>query len=141
MNGKFLTDFKSTILQAYAELKEIPEDAAAAKPDENHWSNKELLGHLIDSASNNHQRIVRLQIFDEIEFPNYQQDEFVRVNNYQSRDWESLVEFWKAYNQHLAHVIENVDKEKLDNIWVTSDGDRLTLGHIIEDYLRHLKHH
>ena len=141
MNSDFVTDFRTSVLQAYDELKTISEETAAAKPNTNQWSVKELLGHLLDSASNNHQRIVRLQIFDSIEFPFYQQDDFVRVNHYQNQGWEVLLEFWKLYNLHLVHLVENLDESKINNVWVTPDRERLTLGHIIEDYLRHLKHH
>lgn len=141
MDSDFVADFRETVLQAYDSMKAIPEATASAKVDEKQWSAKQILGHLIDSASNNHQRIVRLQIFDAIEFPFYQQDDFVQVNHYQSESWETLLDFWKLYNLHLAHMIENLDKTKLDNFWLTPDKERLTLQHIIEDYLRHLKHH
>ena len=36
------------------------------------WTLKEMVAHLIDSASNNHQRFVRLQIGHEISFPGYE---------------------------------------------------------------------
>jgi hypothetical protein len=141
MDSRFIEDFRSSVLQSYEEMKAISEETAASKPSENQWSVKELLGHLLDSASNNHQRFVRLQIFDEIEFPFYQQDDFVRVNYYQNQKWETLLDFWKSYNLHLVHLVENLDESKLGNIWITPDKERLTLGHIVEDYLRHLKHH
>src|SRR5688572_14437647 len=138
MDSRFIEDFRSSVLQSYEEMKAISEEAAASKPSENQWSVKELLGHLLDSASNNHQRFVRLQIFDEIEFPFYQQDDFVRVNFYQNQNWETLLDFWKSYNLHLVHLVENLDESKLENVWITPDKERLTLGHIVEDYLRHL---
>jgi uncharacterized damage-inducible protein DinB len=141
MNTEFVADFRNSVLQSYEELKTLNEEAASAKPNANQWSVKELLGHLLDSASNNHQRIVRLQIFEAIEFPFYQQDEFVRVNHYQDQQWDVLLEFWKLYNLHLVHLVENLDESKVNNVWITPDKERLTLGHIIEDYLRHLKHH
>jgi hypothetical protein len=141
MNRDFVADFRNTVLQAYDELKTLSDETAAAKPNADQWSVKELLGHLLDSASNNHQRIVRLQIFDAMEFPFYQQEDFVRVNHYQNQSWEALVDFWKLYNLHLVHLVENLDESKLDNIWITPDNEKLTLGHIIEDYLRHLRHH
>lgn len=141
MTPEFIADFKNTVLQTYEELRAIDDVKAAAKGEENQWSIKELIGHLIDSASNNHQRFVRLQIFDAIEFPFYQQEEFVRVNGYQNQGWEFLVDFWRLYNLHLIHLIENLDTTKLENIWLTSDDRKLTLGYIVEDYLSHMKHH
>ncbi|MBI3652646.1 MAG: DinB family protein [Acidobacteria bacterium] len=141
MNTEFVADFSNSVLQAYEELQTVTEEKASEKPHENQWSVKELLGHLLDSASNNHQRFVRLQIFDEIEFPFYQQDDFVRANHYQKHSWKGLLEFWKLYNLHLVHIIENLDPSKLNNVWITPDNERLTLEHIVEDYLRHLNHH
>ena len=141
MNPEFVNEFKNTVLKSYALLKTISEAEASAKLQEGQWSNKELIGHLIDSASNNHQRFVRLQIFDSIEFPFYQQDEFVSANHYQEQSWDVLLEFWKSYNLHLVHLVEFLDKAKLNNIWLTPDGKKLTLGFIVEDYLKHLKHH
>src|SRR5437667_12078673 len=125
MNTDFIADFRNSVLQAFEELKTISEETASAKPNANQWSVKELLGHLLDSASNNHQRIVRLQIFDSIEFPFYQQEDFVRVNHYQNQSWEVLVDFWKLYNLHLVHLVENLDESKLDNNWITPDNEKL----------------
>ncbi len=141
MNKEFIAEFRNTVLQAYAELQAISVTEAAAKASAEQWSIKELIGHLLDSASNNHQRIVRLQIFEEIEFPYYQQDEFVSVNHYQAQSWEALLTFWKSYNLHLVHLVENLDAEKLNHIWHTPDGKRLTLEFIVTDYLKHLRHH
>lgn len=141
MNQDFAGNFRNIILQAYEEMGAISEEAASAKPASSQWSIKELLGHLLDSASNNHQRFVRLQIFSEIEFPFYQQNEFVLVNHYQKQDWQTLLNFWKFYNLHLVHLVEHMDDSKLNNLWITPDDERLTLGHIVEDYLRHLRHH
>jgi hypothetical protein len=141
MNQDFVANFRNIVLQGYEELRAISEEAASAKPVPSQWSIKELLGHLLDSASNNHQRFVRLQIFTEIEFPYYQQNEFVLVNHYQNQDWNTLLDFWKFYNLHLVHLVEHMDESKLSNVWITPDQERLTLGHIVEDYLRHLRHH
>ena len=141
MDSSFTEDFRNSVLQSYEGMRTITEESASSKPSENQWSIKELLGHLLDSASNNHQRFVRLQIYDEIEFPFYQQEDFVRVNHYQNQSWGALLDFWKLYNLHLIHLVENIDKSKLENVWITPSQERLTLGHIVEDYLRHLKHH
>src|SRR5258706_5246426 len=91
MNQDFVADFRNSVLQAYEELKTITDEAASAKPNANQWSVKELLGHLLDSASNNHQRIMRLQISDSIEFPFYQQEAFVAVNHYQNQNCNALM--------------------------------------------------
>src|SRR5260370_37560428 len=69
------------------------------------WSRKQVIGHLIDSASNNHQRFVRAVLQESLDFPGYEQDGCVRVQARQEADWELLVSLWAAYNRYIAHVI------------------------------------
>ena len=121
-------------------LLTISEQAASEAVTEGKWSPKEIIGHLIDSASNNHQRFVRLQLTAELVMPGYQQDGWVRANAYSARPWAELVAFWAAYNRHLAHVIAHIKPEHLDNVWTTDSGSR-DLGFLVRDYLVHLNHH
>jgi hypothetical protein len=104
------------------------------------WSRKEILGHLIDSAANNHQRFVRLQIESALTLPSYRQPDWVRVQHYQDRRWSDLVELWIAYNRHLAHIMRHADPQAAGHVWKASDGD-LTLEFLMTDYLKHLQHH
>jgi len=130
----------SVVAHALPLLSAIPEDAASKKPAPNKWSKKEILGHLIDSAANNHQRFMRLQLQTEISLPGYDQDDWVRLNHYQQRTWKEIVTLWSAYNRHLASVIESLDDSALGHVWHSPDGD-VTLEFIATDYVRHLKHH
>jgi DinB superfamily len=122
------------------QLLSIPEADAARPLGDGKWSRKEILGHLIDSASNNHQRFVRLQLEDELRLPSYSQNEWVDRQHYAVRAWGDLVELWLAYNRHLKHVVENVDPASLGHIWHSSGGP-VSLEFIIVDYLRHMRHH
>ena len=130
----------SVVAHALPLLSAIPEDAASKKPAPNKWSKKEILGHLIDSAANNHQRFVRLQLQTEISLPGYDQDDWVRLNRYQQTTWNEIVALWSAYNRHLASVIESLDDSALGHVWHSPDGD-VTLEFIASDYVRHLRHH
>lgn len=130
----------SVVAHALPLLSAIPEDAASKKPAPNKWSKKEILGHLIDSAANNHQRFMRLQLQTEISLPGYDQDDWVRLNRYQQRTWNEIVTLWSAYNRHLASVIESLDDSALGHVWHSPDGD-VTLEFVASDYVRHLKHH
>jgi hypothetical protein len=105
------------------------------------WTKKELLGHLIDSASNNHQRFVRLQLADDLRLPKYEQEGWVRVQRYQATDWASLIELWRAYNLHLARVIRDAAPETLGHTCRVGDGEPVTLQFLMEDYLAHMEHH
>ena len=130
----------SVVAHALPLLSAISEDAASKKPAPNKWSKKEILGHLIDSAANNHQRFMRLQLQAEISLPGYDQDDWVRLNRYQQRTWNEIVTLWSAYNRHLAAVIESLDDSALGHVWHAPDGD-VTLEFIASDYVRHLQHH
>src|SRR5260221_13661179 len=87
------------------------EDADAARPVASEkWSRKEVLGHLVDSASNNHQRFVRGQLAPELHFPPYEQEGWVAVQRYRSEPWDAIVDLWRAYNRHLLHVMAAVSE-------------------------------
>ncbi len=107
---------------------------------------KQIVGHMIDSASNNTHRTVHLQYQPSpLRFPNYatngNNDRWIAIQNYQSEDWKNLVGLWKFSNLHIIHVIENVDLSKLDNLWYCSEERLISLKDGIIDYLRHFKLH
>jgi hypothetical protein len=135
-----VTALASVVERAIPHLSAISEEAASIKPSPGKWSKKEILGHLIDSAANNHQRFMRLQLQPEISLPGYDQDNWVRLNRYQQEAWTEIVALWSAYNRHLVSVIESLDDSALGHVWHASDGD-VTLEFIATDYVRHLKHH
>lgn len=116
---------------------------------------KMLVGHLIDSASNNHQRMVRLQYAPRcghsmpntemgmLVFPDYTQDNdlWITLQDYQHEDWQTLVWLLKFYNLHLCHIIRSVDETQLDNYWTDYEGCKVTLDAMIREYIDHLKLH
>jgi DinB superfamily len=105
------------------------------------WMKKEILGHLIDSAANNHQRFVRAPAADPFVGPGYDQNAWVAANRYRERPWSELVELWAGLNRHLAHVIAGVPPEKLQTRCLIGDNQPAPLEWWIRDYVRHLKHH
>jgi hypothetical protein len=131
---------RSAIASAYPRLLAVTEDAASLKPSPEKWSKKEILGHLVDSAANNHQRFVRLQLQHELTLPGYEQDGWVRLGRYQHTPWTDIVALWAAYNRHLATIIESFDQGALGHVWHSPDGD-VTLELLATDYVTHLKHH
>jgi hypothetical protein len=125
---------------AATRLLAVSDEAAGRRSAPGRWSKKEILGHLIDSAANNHQRFVRLQIEDHLVFPGYRQNDWVALQHYSDRPWRDLVELWLAYNRHLAYVIRRVDARAGGHLWKRPEGD-VDLRFLIADYLRHLQHH
>jgi hypothetical protein len=106
-----------------------------------HWSRKQILGHLIDSAANNHQRFVRGQLVRDLSTPNYAQEEWVETERYQDRDWSDLVQLWLAYNKHLLHLMRHIPPQHLDATVRIGSDDPVSLEFVMIDYVRHMKHH
>ncbi len=121
-------------------LKQLPAETWTDKPQPDKWSKKEILGHLIDSAANNHQRFVRGQIED-IPTIFYQQDQWVSVQVYQTESISVLILLWESYNRHLVHVIQNIIPANLERECRGKDGTAVTLAFLIKDYVPHLEHH
>lgn len=105
------------------------------------WSRKQVMGHLIDSASNNHQRFVRAALQLSLEFPAYDQNGNVRVQAPQEADWEMLVSLWASYNRYLAHIIARLPASKLSTVCHIGSGGPKSLDFIATDYVEHLLHH
>ena len=96
---------------------------------------------MIDSAANNHQRMIRLQYNDKLNFPDYQQDNdlWIALQDYQNADWNTTIQMWKFYNLHMIQVIKSVDLTKLDNSWQSFEDITVTLRQMIEGYLGHIE--
>lgn len=134
---------RTIVAESEAKFLTIAEEDAGRSAAEK-WSRKQILGHLIDSAANNHQRFIRMQLTPELRFPGYEQNEWVRLNRYALRPWKELVVLWGAYNRHLAEVMENLAPETLGHVWdKTGDQDdgRYDLAFVATDYVTHLRHH
>ena len=130
-----------TVHTAKPRLLAISDARASEKPYADKWSLKETLGHLVDSAANNHQRIVRMQETRDIGVFTYTQQHWVDSQKYQSQRWDAIVELWFHYNVHLAHIIGEVDSRTLEHVCDMGYASPATLAFVIEDYLRHVKHH
>jgi hypothetical protein len=114
---------------------------AHAKPSPDRWSISEVMGHLVDSANNNHQRFVRAQLVDSLQFPKYDQNAWVAIAHYREVEWASLVELWYHYNRLLAVVIRNIPESSLAVPCTIGNYDPCTLTFLVTDYLDHMNHH
>jgi len=132
---------RSLILTVEPQLSCMNHDEVRFKPDPNEWSKKEILGHLIDSAANNHQRFVRAVNKVADRFPTYNQNEWVRIQRHDEAPWPSLVTLWSAYNLHLSHVIECIPEDAESSPCNIGKEGPVTLEFVVRDYLRHIQHH
>ncbi|GGH28206.1 hypothetical protein GCM10007423_14560 [Dyadobacter endophyticus] len=121
-------------------IEAIPVTALESKPTPEKWSKKEILGHLIDSAANNHQRFIRIQSENEpVIF--YNQNDWVGFSRYNEIATEQLIATWKHYNLHLAAVAKAIRPENLARNGVGRDGQPHTLKWYFDDYVDHMEHH
>jgi len=126
---------------AETKLRKISEPETTKPILSGGWSRKQVLGHLIDSASNNHQRFVRAALQPSLDFPRYNQDGNIRVQAPQEADWSLLVSLWAAYNRYLAHIIARLPVGKLETVCRIGSDKPVTLGFLANDYVTHLLHH
>jgi len=135
---------KNNIESVPGKFLNFTEDELTRKPSPSKWSKKELLGHLIDSAANNHARFVKAQFQGEpFHMEGYAQNEWVDVQKYNDKESRSFVEFWKVYNEHILFIMENTPEKNLKIKCVADDAyeNADTLFLLMKDYVDHMDHH
>jgi hypothetical protein len=151
MSG-YVADLRGAIEKSMPMLEKMSDEATRRRPAPSKWSPREIIGHLIDSASNNHQRFVRAQFQDDLVFPGYEQDAWVSAQRYQEAPWNELLALWRGFNLHIARVMEAAPADQrlrprhrhnLDELaWKPVPRDApTTLDYFMADYVAHLKHH
>jgi hypothetical protein len=120
-------------------LTEISEENMSIKPTPTKWSKKEIIGHLIDSATHNHQRFVRGQ-FENIPEISYDQNNWNEFSFYNHIESKQIISFWTIYNKQIIEIIKRIPKENLEK-QIKIGNNLLTLEFLIIDYVEHLEHH
>jgi hypothetical protein len=150
---KVLADeLRAIVESAVLRLRAVPEERVSSPGPDGGWSAGQVLGHLIDSAANNHQRFVRAQFVEDLAFPGYDQERWVDAQHYEDEAWSTLVELWRLYNVHLAHIVDAIPEavllrprsphtlEVIAFHPVNAD-EPATLEYLVRDYIGHLQHH
>jgi hypothetical protein len=133
-------DLRATLARAERQFASISAAAAAQPLAPGKWSTQQTVGHLIDSCTNNLQRLIRLQLTPELDFPGYQQEECVQLQRFDLEPWQELLALFLALNRHFAHAIQHADVRCFTHIW-PHEGERIALGTMLVDYIGHLEHH
>jgi hypothetical protein len=148
----YVHDLLETVNAAEPALLALGDEASGRRPAQGKWSRRETIGHLIDSASNNHRRFVVAPSVAHLAFDGYDQDEWVAAGHYQEAPWPELVALWAAFNRLLARVMASVPLDDLTRprarhnlhelAWRPFAVDRpATLDEFMRDYVGHLQHH
>ena len=146
------TRLRAVIDESEPLLLAIRDSETGRRPGPGMWSPREIIGHLIDSASNNHQRFVRAAWQEDLIFPGYEQDGWVELQNYQETPWKEIVGLWAAFNRHIARVMaaipeaERVRSRPRHNLHLIAwravpESESTTLDYFMNDYVGHLEHH
>jgi hypothetical protein len=135
------THLSGVLREAEPLLRKITDAEANVPRSPEKWSRKEIVGHLLDSASNNHQRFVRAALQGELTFPGYSQEALVKLERFRDLPWTELLDFWLAYNRFLAHLMASLPPASEGVQCKIGNDAPVTLGWIVSDYVEHLKHH
>jgi hypothetical protein len=132
---------QETVNREASHLCQISEEAAGVKSSPRAWSKKEELGHLIDSAINNHARFAHASLQPEFRGPGYNQDGWVERHGYNEMPWAEIAAFWQRHNHLLAALVRRIPQERLETPCIIGDHPAVTLRFLIEDYRLHMQHH
>jgi len=152
LSRDFVADLLTAVERAVPALMALGDERSRAHPAPGKWSPREVVGHLVDSASNNHQRFVRAQLQDDLVFPGYDQSAWVRLQRYAESPWDDLVALWAGFNRHIAQVMAAAPEDQLTRprprhnlhelAWVAVPSQEpATLEYFMRDYVGHLRHH
>jgi hypothetical protein len=148
-----ITEFQ----QAYEELGHLisrwekklvvlPERTLTDRKNTQNRNIRQIVGHMVDSATNNTHRIIHMHYQESpVSFPDYanlgNNDRWIGIQNYQEENWKELVRLWAAVNRHVVHLIGQVEESKLDQYWISALDEKITLREMIKDFPRHFKLH
>jgi hypothetical protein len=127
-------------------LAALPERTISLRKNDQNRSVRQIVGHMVDSATNNTHRIIHMHYQkNPVEYPDYanlgNNDRWIAIQNFQEEDWKELVVLWAAVNRHMVHLIRQLDESKLEQYWITALNEKITLREMISDYPRHFKLH
>ena len=141
MTSEIAQSFRTQLNEIHAALFAISPTLADTPWRPGGWTRKQIVGHLLDSAANNRQRFVRATTKGKYAGPKYEQEAWVAAHGYAEQNWDDLLLWWSAEHEILMAVVDRIPEDKLEALCRVGDDEPVTLGFLIEDYLRHQKHH
>jgi len=143
---KIADELTTLIAEWEIRLENLPEQTVTTRFNSQNRSIRQILGHMVDSATNNTHRVIHMHYQPSpVVYPDYanlgNNDRWIAIQNYQEEDWTELVRLWAAVNRHMVHLIGQVDESRLDQQWTSALNEKITLREMISDYPRHFKLH
>ena len=139
-------EIQALALEWQPKLNSLSEEVISKRRNSQSRTIRQIVGHMVDSATNNTHRVVQLQYRElPLRFHNYatfgNNDKWIAIQNYQAENWENLVQLWKYTHLHFIHVIQNVNPDAYKNDWISNFNEKITLEQMVEDFPRHFKLH
>jgi len=139
-------DLEQWVASGEVKFSSLPGEVVVARRNQQQRTIKQIVGHMVDSASNNTHRIIHMHYqASPVSYPDYanlgNNDRWIAIQNYLDEPWKELIKLWGAVHRHLVHVIRQVQEEKLEQVWITALGEEITLEEMIIDFPRHFKLH
>ena len=119
----------------------MPAELADVPWREGGWTRKQIVGHMLDSATNNRQRFVRAAIDGDYTGPSMRRSAWVAAHGYAGQRWETLLGWWEAEHEILIAVVDHIPEERLQAICMVGEDAPVTLRFLIEDYVAHQRWH
>lgn len=133
--------FRDQLDDVHRTLTAVPSDLADTPWREGGWTRKQIVGHLLDSATNNRQRFVRASIEGSYTGPFYAQDAWVAAHGYAAQPWQTLLAWWRTEHEILIAIVDRIPPDRLRTSCIVGDEAPVTLRFLIEDYVRHQRWH
>jgi len=133
--------FRADLDEVHQALISVPEVLADVPWREGGWTRKQIVGHLLDSASNNRQRFVRAASEGSYKGPKYAQDAWVAAHGYADQPWRLLLDWWETEHEILIAVVDHIPEDRLGTQCTLDENAPVTLRFLIEDYVEHQRWH
>jgi hypothetical protein len=141
MPTELARQFRSAIEALSADLSNVPASLAGVPWREGGWTRRQILGHLLDSSTNNRQRFARAVVEGFYKGPGYAQEQWMEAHGYGEQNWETLVRWWRVEHEILMSLVDHIPQERLAAECTVGDKEPTTLGFLLTDYLRHQRQH
>ena len=133
--------FREHLDEVHRQLLSVAVRLADVPWREGGWTRKQIVGHLLDSATNNRQRFVRAATEGKYEGPQYAQEAWVAAHGYANQPWETLLGWWETEHEILIAIVDQIPEDRLETSCVVGSDATVTLRFLIEDYVAHQRWH